>query len=84
VIDGYQKYKLTLTCLGPVHIGSGQVTHAQDYIIINKGKTAFFPDMGRLYRALDSEQRKGLEDHFRKLTLISKDEKKVNRGFQVG
>ena len=43
----YRKFKLTLCTLGPVHIGSGQLRTAREYIL--EGDEYYFPDMTLIY-----------------------------------
>lgn len=43
----YKKYKLKLTTLAPVHIGSGEKRNSREFIYENG--SYYFPDMGKLY-----------------------------------
>ncbi|KXT69128.1 CRISPR-associated protein, Csm5 family [Streptococcus cristatus] len=46
----YRKFKLVLWTLGPVHIGSGELRTAREYIL--EGDEYYFPDMTLLYNEL--------------------------------
>jgi CRISPR/Cas system CSM-associated protein Csm5 (group 7 of RAMP superfamily) len=56
-------YKLTLTTLGPVHIGYGNKARAEEYVLLDNGATVYFPDMGRLYLSLNHTQKQAFENY---------------------
>ena len=68
----YRKFKLTLWTLGPVHIGSGQLHTAREYIL--EGDEYYFPDMTLLY---DELIKRGIDEKFQKFLIDS--ENKTNR-----
>jgi|GEM_PF-285793 len=61
-----KRYKLTLTTIAPVHIGSGKTYNSKEYIYENG--QFYFPDMGKLYSYVDS---KGKSDSFEKFLMNS-------------
>ena len=68
----YRKFKLTLWTLGPVHIGSGQLHTAREYIL--EGDEYYFPDMTLLY---DELIKRGIDEKFQKFLIDS--DNKTNR-----
>ena len=68
----YRKFKLTLCTLGPVHIGSGQLRTAREYIL--EGDEYYFPDMTLLY---DELIKQGIDEKFEKFLIDS--DNKTNR-----
>lgn len=68
----YRKFKLTLWTLGPVHIGSGQLHTAREYIL--EGDEYYFPDMTLLY---DEFIKQGIDEKFQKFLINS--DNKTNR-----
>ena len=68
----YRKFKLTLCTLGPVHIGSGQLRTAREYIL--EGDEYYFPDMTLLY---DELIKQGIDEKFEKFLINS--DNKTNR-----
>lgn len=52
VKEKVKRYEFTLRTLAPVHIGSGDIYTAKEYIYENK--SFYFPDMGLLYQEIES------------------------------
>lgn len=59
----YRKFKLILTTLAPVHIGSGEKYTAKEFIFEKEG-SYYFPDMGRLYNYLAERKLDGPFEKF--------------------
>ncbi|MDR1862023.1 MAG: type III-A CRISPR-associated RAMP protein Csm5 [Candidatus Ancillula sp.] len=57
--DFIKRYKLTLTTLGPVHVGSGVQANQKEFY--QAGEQIFFPNVGALYLLLEDEQREQFE-----------------------
>lgn len=52
-------FELTLRCLGPVFIGSGEKRTSKEYHV--EGDRVYFPDMELLYADIPAHKRKSFE-----------------------
>jgi CRISPR-associated protein Csm5 len=66
-----KRYRLELTTLAPVHIGSGEIIKSKEWLFFPRNDTLQIPDMAKLYQVLSD---KGKADEFERFLLTGKDD----------
>ena len=61
-----KRYKLSLTIIGPMHIGSGEILGKKDYIFDRKTESIFYPSMHELFAQI---KKKGLVEKYERFLL---------------
>ncbi|MDR1448073.1 MAG: type III-A CRISPR-associated RAMP protein Csm5 [Candidatus Ancillula sp.] len=56
-----KRYRLSITTIGPVHIGSGQKYNSKEYIFDREKNEVYFPDIVKLYAYLDDAKKNSFE-----------------------
>jgi CRISPR-associated protein Csm5 len=66
-----KRYRLELTTLAPVHIGSGEIIKSKEWLFVPRNNTLQIPDMAKLYQVLSD---RGKAEEFERFLLIGKDD----------
>lgn len=62
MIDYLKRFKITLTCKSPVHIGSGEKIGKKEYILRNN--SLYIPDVGKMYSDIEKYRKTREFEHF--------------------